>query len=208
MFGVAYTDLHALNPALLVLTIIAIAGGVLVLVNGYMRGVRLLVGGVVLWGVSAIILGVVWPNAMQRLTVNPNEFAREQLYIERNIEFTRSGFGLEAVVLQDYPVNPTVTSEMISENLQTIDNIRLWDRGPLTSVYRFDQVIRPYYDFRDADVDRYVIGGDYRQVMLAAREVAPEKLDPDSQTWINMKLRYTHGFGIAMSPVTLTLLRM
>ena len=79
VFGAAYTDLHALKPALLVLTIIAIAGGVLVLINAYMRGVRLLVGGAVLWGVSAVILGAGWPNAMQRLTVNPNEFAKERL---------------------------------------------------------------------------------------------------------------------------------
>ena len=38
--------------------------------------------------------------------------------------------------------------------------------------------------------------------MLAAREVAQEKLDPDAQTWVNTRLRFTHGFGVAMSPVT------
>ena len=34
----------------------------------------------------------------------------------------------------------------------------------------------------DADVDRYIVDGEYRQVLLAAREVAPEKLEPESQT--------------------------
>ena len=91
---------------------------------------------------------------------------------------------------------------MVNQNLQTVDNIRLWDHSPLSNVYRQIQLIRPYYDFKDADVDRYVVGGQYRQVMLAAREVAPTKLDPDAQTWVNQKLRYTHGLGIAMSPVT------
>ena len=104
---------------------------------------------------------------------------------------------------QPYPVDPSLmTAEMISENLQTVDNIRLWDDAPLSNVYRQIQLIRPYYDFKDADVDRYTVDGEYRQVMLAAREVAPEKLDPDAQTWINNRLRYTHGFGVAMSPVT------
>ena len=200
-FGAAYTDLHALKPALLILTIIALASGILILVNAYMRGIRLLVGGVALWVVMAIVLGVVWPNAMQRLTVRPNEFAREQPYIDRTIAFTRSGFGLEGIAGQPYTVEPSVTAQMVSENLQTVDNIRLWDHDPLSSVYRFEQIIRPYYDFLDADVDRYVVGGQYRQVMLAAREVAHEKLDPDAQTWVNTKLRYTHGFGVAMSPV-------
>ena len=47
-----------------------------------------------------------------------------------------------------------------------------------------------------------MIGNEYRQVLLAAREVAPEKLAEDAQTWVNRKLYYTHGIGIAMSPVT------
>ena len=59
-----------------------------------------------------------------------------------------------------------------------------------------------YYDFKDADVDRYYIDGEYRQVLLAAREVAPEKLKEEAQTWVNEKLFYTHGIGIAMSPAT------
>ena len=202
VFGVAYVDENALKPALLIMTIIAFASGVLILVNAYMRGIRLLIGGVALWGVMAVLLTIVWPNTMQRLTVNPNEFSRERPFIDRNIEFTRRGFGLENIVEQLYAAERDLSAELISQNLQTIDNIRLWDHGPLSDVYKQIQLIRPYYDFKDADVDRYVVDGEYRQVMLAAREVAREKLDPDSQTWINEKLRYTHGFGMAMSPVT------
>ena len=201
-FGAMYTDLHARKLALLLLTIFAFVAALLIFVNAYMRGIRLLVGGVALWVVMSLLLGVVWPNAMQRFTVNPNEFAREQPYIDRNIEFTRKGFGLDNITEELYPVDPSLTAELVSENLQTVGNIRLWDHGPLSSVYRQLQLIRPYYDFKDADVDRYQVGGEYRQVMLAAREIAQEKLDPDAQTWVNTRLRYTHGFGVAMSPVT------
>ena len=202
VFGAAYTDLNARKNALLIMTVIAAIASILVIVNGYQRGVRLMVGAVVLFVVMFIILTWAWPNAMQRLTVRPNEFAREKQYIERNIEFTREAFGLSDVVEELYPVEPTLTAEMIRQNLLTVDNIRLWDHAPLSNVYRQIQLIRPYYDFKDADVDRYVVDGEYRQVMLAAREVAPEKLDPDAQTWVNTRLRYTHGFGVAMSPVT------
>ena len=202
VYGAAYTDIHARKNALLILTIIAIASGILILINAYIRQIRLFVGAVALFVVLGVILGVIWPNAMQRLTVRPSEFAREQPYIARNIEFTRKGFGLMDISEQLYPVDQTLTAEMVSTNLQTIDNIRLWDHDPLSNVYRQIQLIRPYYDFKDADVDRYVIDDRPRQVMLAAREVAPDKLDADAQTWINTKLRYTHGFGIAMSPVT------
>ena len=202
VFGALYTDLNVRKNALMILTIVAVASGVLILVNAYLRGIRLFVGAVALFVVLSILLGVVWPNATQRLRVRPSEFAREAPYIARNIDFTRQGFGLDGVAEQLYPVDPGLTAEMVSANPQTIDNIRLWDHGPLSNVYKQIQLIRPYYDFKDADVDRYYVDDQYRQVMLAAREVVPDKLDEDAQTWVNRKLRYTHGFGVAMSPVT------
>ena len=101
-----------------------------------------------------------------------------------------------------YPAETAVSTEVIQSNPKTINNIRLWDYRPLTDVYKQIQLIRPYYDFHDADVDRYEIDGELRQVLLSAREVAPEKLDANAQQWTNTRLVYTHGMGIAMSPVT------
>ena len=204
VFGAAYVDLHARSPALLVLTVVAAAGGVLALVNAYMRGLRLLVGAVLLWIAMSVLLSAGWPAAMQQLRVNPNEFVKEREYIDRNIDFTRSGFGIEIDDVEElfYPVDTSVSKEAIEQNPQTINNIRLWDYRPLSDVYKQIQLIRPYYDFKDADVDRYTVNGEYRQVLLSAREVAPEKLDENSQTWVNQKLIYTHGIGLAMSPAT------
>ncbi|MCH8062428.1 MAG: UPF0182 family protein [Chloroflexi bacterium] len=203
IFGAAYTDLNARKPALLILAIIAVASGLLMLVNAYLSDLRLLVGAVALWFVMAIALGIAWPELMQRFTVNPNEFVRESQYIARNIDFTRRGFALNRIEEQFYQAEGEITAELIRDNPQTINNIRLWDYRPLTNVYRQIQLIRPYYDFVGrVDVDRYTLGGEYRQVLLAAREVAPEKLELESQTWLNNKLVYTHGIGIAMSPVT------
>ncbi len=201
VFGAAYTDLHARKLALLVMTIIAAGAGILTLVNIYLKEMRLLVGAASLWVAMAIVLGVAWPAAVQQFNVTPNEFVREQPYIDRSIEFTRKGFVLDGVEEVFHPAE-ALGEQDVSENLVTIDNIRLWDHDPLRNVYRQIQVIRPYYDFKDADVDRYVIDGEYRQVMLAAREVAPESLEEQAQTWINNRLIYTHGFGLAMSPVT------
>ena len=202
VFGAAYTDINARSPALLILTVIAAAVAVLMLVNAYMRGFRLAVGGIALWLVLLVVLQLLWPRTMQRLTVNPNEFVKEREYIARNIDFTRRGYDLAGVTVRPYPVAPALSEGLIADNLQTVDNIRLWDHGPLLNVYRQIQQIRPYYDFQDADVDRYTVDGEYRQVMLAAREVAHEKLEDDAQRWINTRLRFTHGFGVAMSPVT------
>ncbi|GAI49593.1 unnamed protein product, partial [marine sediment metagenome] len=90
----------------------------------------------------------------------------------------------------------------IVQNKETIDNIRLWDHRPLKDTYNQLQAIRLYYDFHDVDVDRYYIDGKYRQVMLSARELSAEKLAGEAQTWVNRRLQFTHGYGLALSPVT------
>ena len=92
IFGAAYTDVHSRKPALMILTFFAVASSILMLVNAYFRGIRLLIGGVALWAIMALLLGVLWPNAVQRFTVEPQEYTKEQDYIARNIEFTRRAF--------------------------------------------------------------------------------------------------------------------
>ena len=203
-FGATYTDVNARKPALAILTLISLASAVLMMANIYKKDLKIIVAGFGLWVISFLVLTVAWPNAMQRFTVTPNEFVKEELLLSNNIAFTRQAYGLAEpnLVLQSYPVDPVISSDLIEQNLKTLDNIRLWDDDPLSDVYRQIQLIRPYYGFKDADVDRYIINNEYRQVMLAAREVDQSKLEPEAQTWINTKLIYTHGFGFAMSPVT------
>ena len=202
VFGAAYADLSARQPALRIMTIVAVAAAILMLANIYFRGLRIVIGSVVMWIVLGLVLSTAWPAFIQQFRVTPNEFAKEQPYISRNIEFTRDAFALNRIEEDFYPAESEVSAELIQDNLKTVNNIRLWDYRPLSDVYRQIQLIRLYYDFKDADVDRYTIGGEYRQVLLSAREVAPENLDPDSQNWVNNTLVYTHGIGIAMSPVT------
>jgi uncharacterized membrane protein (UPF0182 family) len=202
VFGATYVDINARLPGLIIMIVIALFVAVLFFINSYFGRNKFFIGGILFWVVSALIFTGLWPNALQRISVNPNEFTRENEYIGRNIEYTRKAYGLDKLKETLYPVDKTISADLIRANLETIENIRLWDKGPLSSVYSFEQLIRPYYAFQEADVDRYKIGGEYRQVMLAAREVAPWKLDEKSQTWVNLKLRYTHGFGFAMSPVT------
>ena len=106
VYGAAYADVNARMPALLIMTIIAAVAGVLMIVNAYQRGIRVMVGAVALWILMSLVLTVGWPNALQRFAVNPNEFTRESEYIERNIDLTRKAFGLDAISTQSYPAGP------------------------------------------------------------------------------------------------------
>lgn len=202
VYGATYADIHAKQPGLLILSALGVVVAIAMIVGVYMGRMRIVVGVVGVWVVLIFALGTGWPAMVQEFSVDPNEFAKEREYIVKNIDFTRRGYGIGEIRNTFHQTEGEVTAELLSSNIKTIENIRLWDYRPLTSVYKQIQLIRPYYDFKDADVDRYTIDGEYRQVLLAAREVAPEKLDESAQTWINSKLYYTHGIGIAMSPVT------
>src|SRR6202007_2041228 len=94
-----------------------------------------------------------------------------------------------------------LTTVGLQHDQATVKNIRLWDTRPLIDTYRQLQEIRLYYDFRDVDVDRYNIDGNYTQVMLSPRELAVDRLPVNAQTWVNQHLKFTHGTGLVMSPV-------
>lgn len=201
-FGAGYTDVHAQILALRVLIAVVIVCAIVVLVNIFRRGIRLPLYSIGLWIAAIIIVSAIYPALVQRFQVKPSELRREREYIGYNIEFTREAFALDGIVEVDFPAEEELNEETISANPATISNIRLWDHRPTKDVYNQVQFIKRYYDFHDTDVDRYIIDGEYRQVMLGARELNLAKLGAEAQTWVNQRLKYTHGYGLALSPVT------
>ncbi len=102
-------------------------------------------------------------------------------------------------------MSPTATTDLTADDVKanalTLANIRLWEPRPALVTYSQIQEIRLYYSFTDVDVDRYIIDGKYRQVLVSARELDQTQLQDQSQTWVNKHLTYTHGYGFVMSPV-------
>jgi len=197
--GASYTDVHILLPVLWVLMVAAGAAALVVIQAGFRKGWKLAGGMVAVWFGLSLLGAWALPAAVQGLKVTPNELSAERPYIERNIAFTRAAYNINDVEERDFVAEESLTPELLEENQRTIENIRLWDHRPLLSTYAQLQAIRTYYDFHDVDNDRYTIGGEYRQVMLSARELNYEALP--SRTWVNERLTYTHGYGIVLSPV-------
>jgi hypothetical protein len=155
-------------------------------------------------GVWLAILLVFWniiPLMVQKFVVKPNELAKESPYIAHNIDNTRKAFNLNKIKEIDFPASEDLSTADLEEHNVTIQNIRIWDERPLLQTYRQIQAIRLYYDFHNVDVDRYLINNQYRQVMLAARELDVTRLPPQAKTWVNKHLIYTHGYGLALNPV-------
>jgi uncharacterized protein len=200
VFGAAYTDVHLRLPLLMALAGAALLGAVLCAFNIWSAGIRLPILAVALVFAVSLVETVV-PGLFQSYWVKPDELRLESRYIANNITFTRYGFALDRITSAPFPTKGKLTAELIAANDATIQNIRWWDPRPLLDTYRQLQEIRLYYDFQDIDIDRYVIDGSYRQVMLSARELNQSKLPADAQTWINQRFKFTHGNGIAMNPV-------
>ncbi|MCX5783701.1 MAG: UPF0182 family protein, partial [Elusimicrobia bacterium] len=140
--------------------------------------------------------------AVQKIIVNPNEITIEKPYIINNIKMTREAFGIDKMLEKPFDARGTLSKKDIEKNLPTIENIRLWDESPVRDTFGQLQEIRTYYSLANVDSDRYFIGGKYRQVMVSAREIDCAKLP--SKIWINERIIYTHGYGLAMSFVNET----
>ena len=145
---------------------------------------------------------------VQRLVVQPNELAAERPFIERSIALTRKAFNLDNIVSKTFNPQGQLTAADIQNNGLTIENIRLWDTRPILQTNRQLQQIRPYYQFHDADIDRYLLSkddnladADKQQVIIAARELDYAQVQDIAKTWVNEHLIYTHGYGFTLSPV-------
>lgn len=200
--GASYTDVHAQIPAYTILIGIALLSGIALVANIRVRGWRLPIMALGIWVAAGVVIGTLYPAAVQQFRVNPNEVAAETPYIQRNIDATRASFGLDAVAVRPFAANETLTADDISAEQDTVSNVRLWDPNIVIQTYRQLQGIRPYYDFVDVDVDRYTIDGTRRQVLVSARELDVSKLAAQAQTWVNQHLVYTHGYGLVVSPVS------
>ena len=198
VFGASFVDV---NLRLFVLRGLLIVAGAAAVATAYAAFTR------VTWpvaaGAGAYLL--VWigggaaATALQQLVVTPDEQQREAPYLVHNIAATRQAFDLDEVEERAVSGDALLTLQDIENNAETINNVRLWDHQPLLDTFAQIQEIRTYYEFASVDNDRYVVDGEYRQTMVSSRELNSDSLP--NRSWINERLQYTHGFGVALGPV-------
>ncbi len=195
--GATYTDVHARLPALRLLIVISIAAAALFIVNIWRKGWIFPIIAVGLWGFISIVIGAIYPAVIQRFTVQPNELAREQQYIVRNIAATQDAFNLspKTINTQQFNYTNTLNASATKAAQDTLGNVRLYDPDPAKQAFQVTQAISPFYDFNNVSVDRYKIGDEMdKPTLVALRELDQTHL-PDN-SWTSQHLVYTHGFGV------------
>ncbi|MEO5964435.1 MAG: UPF0182 family protein, partial [Candidatus Limnocylindrales bacterium] len=198
--GVGFADANARFMAYDVLTFLSGIAGALLIAGAFTRWMWPLGLVVGVWFAASILLGRLYPEAIQRFSVDPNTYAQEQPFIANNLAMTRLGFAIDSWDSRSYDGNTPLTRQSIENEADTFTNARLWDYRPLQKTLDQIQTVRQYYDFVDVDTDRYVIDGNLRQVMLSGRELAISK-NTEATSWVNQRIIYTHGIGLAMVPV-------
>jgi len=193
--GLTYTDVNATLPAKAILAAIAVVCALLFFANIIRRSWVLPAAGTALLVVSSVLIAGLYPGAIQQFQVKPSESSKEAPFIQRNIDATRSAYGLDNVEISDYQATVATNTGQLADDAATIANIRLMDPNVLSATFRQLQQIRPYYSFSESlDIDRYTVDGVKRDVVIAVRELNIE--GNPSRNWINDHLVYTHGFGL------------
>lgn len=196
--GPGYAEVHAALPVLALQVIVAVIAALGLVFAVATRRWRVLSGIAVLMAI-VWIGGTLYTSLLQRFVVSPNELERERPYLSNHIAATNQAYALDRIVQRHLAEDERLTLADIERNRATVNNVRLWDHGPLLDTFGQIQEIRTYYDFVTVDNDRYRLDGELRQTMLSPRELNSESLP--SRTWVNERLTFTHGYGLTVGPV-------
>ncbi|MBN2541775.1 UPF0182 family protein [bacterium] len=202
VFGAGYSDIHGLLLGYRILMAVSIITAIFALLNTFLKTSKIFIISLIAYIAASVFFVGIYPGIIQKFVVVPNELQKESPYIEKNIKYTRIAYCLDTIEEKEYEVTYDLTYDKVMEQSETVNNIRLWDWRPLVQTYRQLQEIRLYYDFPSVDIDRYMLDGEYREVMLSPREMNIERIPQQAKTWVNEHLKYTHGYGLCLSPVS------
>jgi uncharacterized membrane protein (UPF0182 family) len=193
LVGIDYVDLNIGLPLQWLVILACFAASILVWMRRWLLAACMAL---------ALLVDLALPSAVSALYVRPNEISLQKPFIQTHIHATRSAFGIEQRVQEvEFQAQPDAPIDT-TQHKALLDNVRLWEWRPFHDTITQRQALRTYYTFHDSDVDRYTIDGQYKQVLLAPRELDISQLPDARANWINPAFIYTHGYGLVLSEVS------
>ena len=197
VYGAGFTDVNITLWIYRALIALSVAGAITTVIYVKKKDFKKLIRVPVIMVIVGIA-GVATAAVVQNMVVAPDEINKEKKYLANNIEYTQYAYDVNDVDIKPFKADNNLTVTDLSNNKETINNIRINDYEPVKTFYNQTQSIRQYYKFNDIDVDRYDIDGKYTQTYMSLREIDEDKIN---DTWLNRHLKYTHGYGLALSRV-------
>ncbi|RJQ75978.1 MAG: UPF0182 family protein [Desulfobacteraceae bacterium] len=203
-YGPGYVQMNVTRPLLWMTMVLLAALAVALPAVLYSRRGKLVLAGLAI--ALALVLVLRSTDFLDRMVteymVKPNQLAKEAPYIAGNIEATLSAYRLREIEIRDYDYKRFPDQVPLSQVLDVLRNIPVWNEETLEAVFHQFQELRTYYVFAPVSVGRFTVGGKYQQVFLAPREIDYPNLPESAQNWINRHLTYSHGFGTVMVPAS------
>lgn len=195
--GAPYADIKASLPGITVLAIACIFIAALFIVSAIRGSWRLAMTGVAVLVVAALVVSWAWPALVQQFRVTPNAIETESPYIQRNIDATRTAYGLDNVETIPYNANTTAEAGALRGDAESTAQIRLLDPNIVSPTFSQLQQNKQFYKFaQDLTVDRYNLDGKDRDTVIAVRELNLDGLGANQRSWVNDHTVYTHGYGV------------
>ncbi|MFZ2503613.1 MAG: UPF0182 family protein [Nocardioides sp.] len=195
--GMTYTRDNAVLPARNILIGIALICALLFFLNVWRRTWLLPTMGLGMLVISSVLIGMIWPAIMQRFQVEPSAADKEADYVAGNIDATRRAYAIDDAVVEPYSGAPVLASEELAQAAISSPGIRLVDPQLVQQTFEQKQQVRGFYSVAPVlDVDRYVIDGKERDLVLGVRELDQGGLPDGSQNWNVLHTIYTHGYGV------------
>src|SRR5690625_4586935 len=195
--GASYSDIHAVLPAKGILAGISIFVALLFIAAAFRSDWKLPALGVGLMVLSGLVVGAAYPALVQRFQVEPNAQQLEKEFIQRNIDATLFAYGLDDVDVTRYEAKTDAEKGALRKDAEATASIRLLDPTIVSPSFRQLQQNKQYYNFPDTlAVDRYTVGDEKRDTVIAVRELDLNGLEASERTWVNERTVYTHGYGV------------
>ena len=201
--GASYTDINAVLPSKLILMAIAVICALAFFAGVVLRDLRIPALATAMMLLSALVIGVGWPAAMEQFSVKPNAAEKEAEFINRNIEATKAAYGIgdDRVKTQANWTGEPADADQVDADAPTLSNIRLLDPNIVSPAFAQLKRQQNFYGFpSQLALDRYTVDGEMRDFVVAARELDPTRFEANQQNWLNKHTVYTHGNGFIAAP--------
>ncbi|HVT63792.1 MAG TPA: UPF0182 family protein [Mycobacteriales bacterium] len=203
--GPGYTDVHAVLPGKLILLVIAAICAALMFGNVAAQSNKLMLWTLGVMAGSALVIGVALPRVVQQFWEKPSAALVEKQYIQRNINATRTAFGVDNVSASSLAGAPTTSGTDLLAGVRSADEIRLLDPNRMSPTFTVLQQQRSFYGFKSTlDLDHYTINGREHDVEIALRELNLSGLPKSQRSWTNQHFVYTHGYGVVAADTDVT----
>ncbi len=194
--GPGYTGVNAIIPGQTILAFAAVIVAILFFVTAVIGRWRYPLIATALLVVSAIVVGVGYPWVVNTFQVQPNRFALEEEYYQRNVDMTHAAYGVDGLEQQDFTAVTDAAAGQLRDDAATTAQVRIMDPAIISPNVRQLEQYRGYYQFADPlDVDRYDIDGVSQDTIVSVRELDLTELG-NAADWQNSAVVYTHGYGL------------